>query len=500
MPSRHLPARTAGSAPVGVIDIGSNSIRLVVFAGEGRAPHPIFNEKILCGLGRGLQRTGRLHEEGVKSALANLARFSSLAAAMDVRRLRVVATAAVREAENGPEFARAVRQQAKLKVEILDGAEEARLSALGVVSGMPDADGLMGDLGGGSLELVALRRGHSGRHETLPLGPLRLREVAERGRGELRNHIERQLDELPWLAQARGRDFYAVGGAWRAIARLHMAHINYPLRVIHHYTVSRGKAEDFLDLIAGLSRDSLERIGRVPRKRLEVLPLAALVLQEILQRAKPSRLVFTAMGLREGCLYDAMPAAVRRQDPLIAACDETANLNPRFVVDGRALHAWLQPLFAKSEAETARLRLATCLVSDIAWNEHPDYRAEIAFLRMLRMPVVGIDHPGRAFMALALHTRYAGTAEGGPTAPAWQLLGEERIRDAWRLGLALRLAFAISGGAPGVLKRVKLQRDGGALRLRVPSDLGTMIGEAVERRFESLVEAHGGKGKIKIGR
>src|SRR5262245_59387658 len=128
MPSRHLPARTAASAPVGVIDIGSNSIRLVVFSGDSRAPHPIFNEKVLCGLGRGLERTGRLHEEGVESALANLARFAGLAAAMDVRRLRVVATAAVREAENGAEFARAVRQQAKLKVEILDGAEEARLS------------------------------------------------------------------------------------------------------------------------------------------------------------------------------------------------------------------------------------------------------------------------------------------------------------------------------------------------------------------------------------
>ncbi|MBM3537941.1 MAG: exopolyphosphatase [Alphaproteobacteria bacterium] len=500
MPSRSPPARTAAQGPVGVIDIGSNSIRLVVFSGSGRAPHPIFNEKVLCGLGRGLERTGRLHEEGVESALANLGRFAGLVEAMNVHHLRVVATAAVREAENGPEFARAVRRQAGLKVEILDGAEEARLSALGVLSGMPQADGLMGDLGGGSLELVALRQGKLGRHETLPFGPLRLREVAERSKGELRNHVERRLDELPWLSSAKGRDFYAVGGAWRAIARLHMAHTNYPLRVIHHYTVSRGRAQDFLDLIAGLSRDSLERIGRVPRKRLEVLPVAALVLQQILERARPAQLVFTAMGLREGCLYDAMPQAVRSLDPLIAAADEAAALNPRFVVDGRALHAWLQPLFRKSEPETARLRLTACLLSDMAWNEHPDYRAEIAFLRLLRMPVVAVDHPGRAFVALAVHTRYAGTAEGGPTAPAWQLMSEGGIREAWRLGLALRLAFAISGGAPSILKRVRLERDGDQLRLRVPRSLSTMIGEVVERRFEDLVEACGGKGKIKIGR
>ncbi|HTY70751.1 MAG TPA: Ppx/GppA family phosphatase [Alphaproteobacteria bacterium] len=497
MRSRIAPGRKS-AGPAGVIDIGSNSIRLVVYAGDERAPHPIFNEKVLCGLGRGLERSNRLNEEGVSLALANLSRFASLSKAMGVRHLRVVGTAAVRDADNGRDFVDEVRKRTGLKVEVLDGEEEARLSALGVLAGTPGANGLMGDLGGGSLELVQIKRGIIGKHVTLPYGPLRLREITDR-RQLLLDVIDHRLEKIDWLDKAKGRDFYAVGGSWRGIARLHMAHVNYPLRVIHHYTLSRAKAEDFLDLIAGLSRESLERIGRVPRKRLEVLPIAALVLHRVLERAKPSRLVFSALGLREGCLFDRLSAAQRRRDPLLVAAEEIAGTSARFAVDGHALFAWMAPLFRKMSPEFDRLRLAACLLADIAWNEHPDYRAEIAFQRVLRMPMVGIDHPGRAFLALAVYTRYAGTAEGEVTGPAWMLLDEDRLRDAYRVGLALRLAFTLSGGTPDVLRRIALQRTEGQLRLRIPSRFSSMAGEAVERRFQALSEALDRKPKIKIG-
>jgi exopolyphosphatase/guanosine-5'-triphosphate,3'-diphosphate pyrophosphatase len=327
---------------------------------------------------------------------------------------------------------------------------------------------------------------------------LRLREISYR-RQLLLDVIDHRLEKIDWLDKAKGRDFFAVGGSWRGIARLHMAHVNYPLRVIHHYSLSRAKAEDFLDLIAGLSRESLERIGRVPRKRLEVLPIAALVLHRVLERAKPSRLVFSALGLREGCLFDRLTAVQRRRDPLLVAAEEIAGTSARFAVDGHALHAWIAPLFRKTTPDANRLRLAACLLADIAWNEHPDYRAEIAFLRVLRMPMVGIDHPGRAFLALAVYTRYAGTAEGDVTGPAWMMLDEDKLREAYRLGLALRFAFTLSGGTPDVLRRVRLDRGEGQLRLRIPSRLSSMAGEAVERRFQALSEALDRKPKIKIG-
>ena len=500
MAQRH--ARGVGHAGrrtrhIGIVDIGSNSIRLVVFDGLSRIPHPLFNEKVLCGLGRGLERTGKLNPDGAVLALDNLARFAALAKAMDVRRLRVVGTAAVRDAEDGRAFAAEVRRRSGLRIEVLDGAEEARLSALGVLSGIPDADGLTGDLGGGSLELIRLDRATVREHDTLPFGPLRLREVADRGRGKLRDLIDEHLVALPWLGRANGRSFYAVGGAWRAIARLHMAHVNYPLHVIHHYEIKRGKAEEFLDLVAGLSRESLERLSDAPRRRVEALPLAAMVLGRILRRAKPDSLVFSAMGLREGCLFDALKPSLRRQDPLLAACAEVGASNARFPVDGRTLLAWIEPILKRGSAERTRLRLAACFLSDIAWSEHPDYRADIAFLRVLRMPLTGIDHVGRAFLALSVFTRYDGAAEGEVTRPAWLLLGEDELREAYLLGLGLRLAYTLSGGTD-LLRRVGLRADGAAVRLIVPSRHRALIGEAVERRLDSIARALDRKAVIKV--
>lgn len=483
-------SRASSANHVGVIDIGSNSIRLVVFDSLSRALQPIFNEKVLCGLGRGLERTRRLDEEGVTLALENLRRFAALARAMGVGRLEVLATAAVRDADNGRAFAATVKRRARLAVKVLSGDEEARLSALGVLSGMPDADGLMGDLGGGSLELVALERGRLGRHHaTLPFGPLRLREFAGRGRGYLREMIDNALDELGWLGEVDGRSFYAVGGAWRALARLHMAHVGYPLRVIHHYMLPRGKAEDFADVIAHLGRDSLERISRVSRKRLEGLPYAALVLERLLKRARPKRLVFSGVGLREGCMFDLLPEAVRRRDPLIDGCEEVALRSARFAIGGETLFDWIEPLFARSPEATRRLRLAACLLGDIALAEHPDYRAEIAFLRVLRMPLTGVDHPGRAYLAIAVFTRYSGIAESDITGAAWQLLDEEQLREAYVLGLALRLAFTLSGGAPDVLRRAHLRVERTKISLVIARAHRALVAEAVERRLAALAAA-----------
>jgi exopolyphosphatase/guanosine-5'-triphosphate,3'-diphosphate pyrophosphatase len=266
--SRTRPPKAFDRRPVAVVDIGSNSIRLVVFDGTSRVPLPLFNEKVLCGLGRGLERTGELDAEGMDSALQNLRRFAELVRAMGVRKTFALATAAARDASNGPAFVAQVRKATGLPVEVLSGREEARLSALGVIAGTPEARGAMGDLGGGSLELVALGAGRGGGYATLPLGPLRLREYAERNRARLRDMIDDQLGSLDFLRGARGRDFYAVGGAWRALAKMHMAHVDYGLEVIHGYSIGREKAIEFLELLSVQSRASLDGFMGVSRKRL----------------------------------------------------------------------------------------------------------------------------------------------------------------------------------------------------------------------------------------
>jgi exopolyphosphatase/guanosine-5'-triphosphate,3'-diphosphate pyrophosphatase len=480
---RKTTAKRAAAGRVAVVDIGSNSIRLVVFSHASRAPFTLFNEKVLCGLGRGLDATGRLNEAGAKLALDNLTRFVRLAKAMAVKRLDLLATAAVRDAKNGAEFVGSGRR-CRVRVRVISGEEEARLSAQGVLSGIPEADGLMGDLGGGSLELVALDRGKLGDHATLPLGPVRLMDSMVDDLDAARAVIDKHLDGVGWLAGLRGRTFYPVGGAWRTLARIHMDQIGYPLHVIHHYSIARREAEDVVRILGRLSRRSLSSIPGLSKRRLETLPFAALTLERVLRLAKPERVVFSAFGLREGHLFAALPAAERAKDPLIAACAEFAEAEARFGDLGRLLQEWIDPLFVGEDAEARRLRLAACTLSDIGWRDHPDYRAEQAFTRILRLPIAGIDHRGRVAIALAVFVRYGGEADLTSMHSVLAMLSEEEHEHWHSVGLALRLAYALSAATPAVLKQSSVVATDARLTLRLQKGHDALLGEAVERRLQ----------------
>jgi exopolyphosphatase/guanosine-5'-triphosphate,3'-diphosphate pyrophosphatase len=477
------------SASIGVVDIGSNSIRLVVFDRPCRAPWVVFNEKVLCGLGRGLDKGGRLNESAMTMAAASLERFVRLAEAMSVATLHMVATAAVRDAKNGRDFVKLAERRCGRAIQVLSGEEEARLSALGVVSGMPDASGAMGDLGGGSLELVALDKGAIGDHATLPLGPLRLVDASDGDRDHARKLIDRELERLDWLGEVKGRAFVPVGGAWRSLARIHMDQTRYPLHVIHQYEIGRRAAEDMARVIARLGRRSLASIRGVSRRRLESLPLAALVLERVLRIARPQSVIFSAYGLREGLMHSRLAAVEQRKDPLIEAAAEIAGREARFGSQGQALVAWTAPLFPQEDATGARLRRAVAELSDIGWREHPDYRAEQGFLHILRLPVAGLDHRERVFLAAAIAARYGAELDQPVFEPVLALLDETMRQRALVLGLGLRLAYSLSAGTPSVLARAALERSGQRLTLKLAKGDEPMFGEAVQRRLEALGRA-----------
>jgi exopolyphosphatase/guanosine-5'-triphosphate,3'-diphosphate pyrophosphatase len=477
---------------IAVIDIGSNSLRLVVFERLGATLLPLLNEKVMCGLGRGIARTGRLNRDGVELAYANLQRFVALARALNVDHLTAIATAAVREASDGEEFAAEIERQCGLPVHIVDGSEEARLSAAGVLAGIPAADGVVGDLGGGSVELVRIMGGQQpaiGDGISLPLGPLRLAEFADNPRALL-DAVKRSVASADLLRAASGKPLFLVGGAWRAIARLHMEQSRYPLHIIHQYTVHRRSAEAFLEVLAGMSRRSLERITTVNRKRLELVPLAALILNELVAVGMPERIVFSAYGLREGYAYGVLPPQTVI-DPLIAACIGVASSQSPGRSDGDLLERWIAPVFGELPASSRRLHRAACWLSDIAWTEHPDYRAEQAFTRSLRMPIGPINHQERVFIASVLHARYGGAPDDPVKAPTRPLLDDREAATARNLGLALRLAYTLCGGALDLLNEVRLSRDNGALMLELPAIGSLFQGEAVERRLAALGRALG---------
>ena len=489
---------------VAVVDIGSNSIRLVVFEGLKRVPTPVFNEKVICGLGRELHSTGRLSEESLDLALPNLERFARLARGMGIERIVQLATAAAREAENGAAFVAEVERRTRLPVQVLSGEEEARIAAEGVLAGTPGADGVMGDLGGGSLELVRLEAGEIGDWVTLPLGPLRLAEASGGSRSAAEAEIERALETVPWLAEARGGSFYAVGGAWRAVARVLMDQRSHPLPVIHSYSVPAGEVEEMMRVLAGLGKRTLSRMPSVSRRRVDGLPYGASLLRAVTRATGVRSVVWSSYGLREGYLYTQLSDGDRRRDPLLATAAELSETDGRFVGFAEAMSRWTAPLMledrddAEEGAET-RLRLAAAYLADISWREHPDHRARQAVWRLLYFPFAGIEHAERAFLAYAVFSRYGGGAKDPDAGPALALLSNKQRRRARCLGLAMRLAFALAGGVPSLLESTALGYRGGTLLLRLPKDGTVPHGTAVERRFAALRDAAELPGEIEFG-
>ncbi len=475
-----------GHGRVGIIDVGSNSIRLVVYERASRAPLPVFNEKVLCGLARGLDATGRLNPAGVEMALANIDRFTTLAHNMKVTSLDLLATAAVRDAADGPDFMRALATRPGIKAHIVSGQDEARYSGYGVMCGMPDATGVMGDLGGGSLELVALGRGRIGNSTTLPIGPLRLMSS---GKSDPKRIVIDAIENVPWLREESGKTFYAVGGAWRSFARLHMEQAGYPLHIIHHYDISADEARAVARLIAVQSAKSLEKMPGVSRRRVDTLPLACLALDRLLAALKPRNVVFSAFGLREGFYYSRLSEAERARHPLIAFAEEQGADWRRFDLAPQEIFDWLTPVFSGETDADRILRIAACHLSDISWNDHPDYRAEQAYVRVLHLPAPGMSHRERAILAMTLAYRYKSDSKSAMLDTALRLADNKGRNYARRLGACLRLAYNLSGGAPGLLPQIRLRRTERDLRMMVPAELKRSLGDVTARRLESAAEA-----------
>jgi exopolyphosphatase / guanosine-5'-triphosphate,3'-diphosphate pyrophosphatase len=489
------PGRLAHGPPIAVIDIGSNSVRLIIYEGLARSPTPTFNEKVLAGLGREVQSTGLLPADAVEKALAALRRFRALCNTVRVERVLVLATAACRDASNGPAFIAAAERICATSIEVLSGQREAQLSALGVLSGMHRPDGIVGDLGGGSLELVDLHASKIGEGITLPLGGLALLDISAKSLRKAEKFVKKTLADIPELDRGSGRHFYAVGGTWRALARLHMWQIGYPLHVMHNYLIPAREALEFSRLVHRVSPEMLSRIEVVSDARRPLLAYAALVLEHVVRRTKPKNVIISALGVREGLLYSMLEPEERKKDPLLAAARELNLLRSRSPVHGEELIAWTDLFVERSRldetAEERRLRHAGCLLADIGWRTHPDYRGEQSLNLVAHAAFVGIDHPGRAFLAMTVFFRHAGLVDN-ELSPRLPELATTRILDRARvLGAAMRVAFLISAAMPGVLPRAPLFLAHGRLVLELDAELAPLAGERLFNRLKQLARLIG---------
>ncbi len=467
-------------------------MRLVVFEGRGRNPIAIFNEKAVLRLGRGLATTGRLHEAGVAQGLRVMTRYNAIARAMGADPFEVLATAAVRDASNGPEFVAALEARMPgVPIRVLSGEQEAALSSAGVLCGIPEANGILADIGGGSLEVVRVGAGAVLRAQSLGLGVIRLSDRTEGDLARARTIADADLSAVPWLAEGEERDLYLVGGAWRALAQVQMYLASYPLHIVHHYTITRDAGRDLAALMLSSPRRVLERMPGAPRRRVEDLPFAATVLRRLLRQTGARRIVFSANGIREGWFMQQVPPEARAEDPLVALGHEIAARYGRDVRLPPALVDWTAPLFPDETAQQGRLRVAACWMSDVGSQDHPDYRAEQAFFRVLRQPGVAMDHPSRAFLALTLALRYEAELDAMYLGTARALLEPAAVGRAETLGSALRLAYSLSAGTPELLAGANLRVLPGRLTLRLAEGSGVFAGDPIQRRLARLGAAMG---------
>ncbi|MFN4171853.1 MAG: Ppx/GppA family phosphatase [Pseudorhodobacter sp.] len=480
---------------VGVVDVGSNSVRMVVFDGAARSPAYFYNEKLMAGLGKGLAETGRLNPEGRKRALVALRRFALLADGMEISPLTCVATAAVREAEDGPEFQAEVEAQTGLRLWVIDGREEARLSAQGVLLGWPGAKGIVCDIGGNSMELARIGNGKVGARASSPLGPFRLQQI-EGGVDKRRAVIDRVLRRLKDVIKPENDRIYLVGGSWRVIARLDMERRNYPLTVLHEYRMTPKSVLATVDWIAANDPAILRARTGTSAERMELVPLACEVLRELVRVFQPKEIDVSSYGIREGLLYEQMPDRLRERDPLIEAARAAEQTSARLPGFGKKLYNFLLPIFSDVEPERLRLIKAACLLHDTTWRAHPDYRAEVCFDNATRANLGGLDHPGRVFLGLALLHRYKNSRSGSRLEPLFQLLEEDEIRLAEVLGKAMRFGAMFSAKGPESAGRLRWYPKKKVLELTLTPLGEGLYGEVTQLRFRGLASALGGEPRV----
>jgi exopolyphosphatase/guanosine-5'-triphosphate,3'-diphosphate pyrophosphatase len=497
---RAAHGRLSLGAPIAIVDIGSNSVRLVVYEHLSRSPTPIFNEKEMAGLGRGVASSGELAPDAVRKALGALQRFRILWEAMEVSDVRVVATAAARYARNGPAFIAEAEAICGRSIELISGAREAHLSALGVISGFASPDGVVGDLGGGSLELIGVQGDVAGEGVSVPLGGLAL---LDRSGGSLKaaeKIVKDELDKLPQVDAMKGKAFYAVGGTWRALAKLHQRQANYPLSVMHGYALPARDVADFARMIERVDADILDSIDSVSSARRPLLAYGALVLDHLIKRGKPASIIVSAQGVREGLLHEQLDPVERAADPLLRAAEDYNTLRSRDPHHAADLIAMVDGLFASARidetADERRLRRAACLLSDIGWRAHPDYRGEQSLNVIAHAAFIGLDHPGRAYLAMSVFYRYAGLKDEGVSTRLRELTGLRLLDRARLLGAVMRVAFLLSGAMNGLLTRMTLKATDKKLVLAVPSEMRCLASDRVAGRLKQLAKLLGKEASI----
>ena len=477
--------------PRAVIDIGSNTVRLVIYEGTARAPEPVWNEKVAARLGRDLSKSGYIPEDAAFEALAALARYRLLLDDLAVEDVQTVATAAVRDATNGQDFLTRVAALG-FAPQLLTGEEEARASAFGAIGAFPDACGSVADLGGGSLELVEIAQGSCHKAISLPFGTLRLEAMS--GRADLGTALRSSLGALHTTAQ-RGQLLYMIGGTWRALAHYVMAQTNYPLTDPHGFLLERKEARGHCKALIRTKPSDLVHIASISAMRASYLPKAAALLLALLDETKPSHLVFSSWGLREGLLFARLSPSQRAVDPLLAAVNAFAQTRDASVTHATRIVGWTACLSSGTGPRTERLRLAAAQLAAALQRVEPNLRPDLATGWALDKRWIDCTPHDRALLCAALH----GSLGSASLPDRIQTLAPERdTKHALVWGYGFRLARRLGAGSIAALANSSLVLEDQTIALHLESSRAPLATSLVQRELARVADALGREPVVRI--
>ncbi len=479
--------------PRAVIDIGSNTVRLVIYEGTGRAPEVVWNEKVAARLGRDLSETGRIPEEAMDEALDALARYALLVGDRNIEDVQTVATAAARDAENGAEFLDRVAALG-LQPRLLSGEEEACASAFGAIGAFPGAQGTVADLGGGSLELVAIAEGDCHDAVSLPLGTLRLPALRAAGR-DIAASVHDILNREGW-AEAHSGPLYMIGGTWRALAHYAMVEADYPLTDPHGFCLETGTARDHAKALLSAKPDDLMDISGISEMRANYLPDAAALLLPLLDELQPDALIFSSWGIREGLLYSRLTDLQRSLDPLLSGVHAFAEPRDAAVVDATRVAGWTVELANGNGKRNERLRLAAAQLASALQRVEPNLRVNHATEWALDKRWIDCSARDRAMICAAL---FGSLGRTELPAKLREIASDDDLREALTWGLAFRLARRLGAGSRTALASSKLRMKTNSLVLYVDESRRALATWPLTRDLEILAEWVDRKPRIKVG-
>jgi len=476
------PTPTSATAQrIAAIDIGSNSIRQIVADVSADGTIRVIDEmKAAPRLGRGVTRSRCLDDAAMDDAIASLGRMATLARTLGTAQIAVVATSAVRDAENGAAFLARVRRETGLRPRLLDGEAEARLAFRSALAHFELGRGraVVMDIGGGSLELALSAEGVVERLESFPFGAIRLSEEFLAGRPpgkglkKLRRHVRHAIKKVLPVRDWRGAEVIGSGGTFTNLAGMHLARQGVRARSVHGTRIPRHEVELLLERLAGMPVAERLAVPGLNAGRADIIVAGLAVAAEVLARVEPRELTASAFGIREGLLLESA-----RVTPLIADPGEAraravqafaerchAELPHARQVREMALQLFDAVGHRIGCAPEDRQTLAdAALLHDVGYHINYERHHKHSFHLILHADLLGIAPDEQQVIAHVARYHRGRTPRRQHT--LWWALGRatrERIR---RLAALLRIADGLDRGHAGAVERLKVRWLDRALRI-----------------------------------